>query len=168
MAHANIILTGFMGTGKSTIGRTLAQRLDMTFVDTDALIEERCGCCVADIFARQSEAAFRAMEADLVAELAARQGLVIATGGGLVMNPDNVQKLEASGRIFCLTATAEEIFQRISSQDHARPLLQQPDPRQRISELLQQRNPVYRQFPQISTSGRPPACVVDELIDQLR
>lgn len=164
MARTNIILTGFMGTGKSTIGRKLARRLEMTFVDTDQLIEERAGCSIADIFARQSESAFRKMEEDLVEELAAQKGLVIATGGGLVMNPHNVKRLQASGRIFCLTATAQEVFKRVKKQIQVRPLLQQPDPLQRITELMQHRSSVYGQFPQISTSGRSPAMIVEELV----
>lgn len=167
MSHSNIILTGFMGTGKSTIGHKLALHLGMTFVDTDLLIEERAGCSVADIFAHQSESVFRKMEENLVAELAAQKGLVIATGGGLVMNPDNVKRLQATGQIFCLTATAQEVFERISSQTQIRPLLQQPDPLQRITELMQHRSSVYEQFPQISTSGRTTDQVVEMLLNLL-
>lgn len=163
MSHSNIILTGFMGTGKSTVGRKLAQRLGRPFVDSDLLIEKDAGCSIAEIFTQQGEAAFRAYEEKLAKELAQQQGLVIATGGGLVMNPDNVKVLQSSGRIFCLSATPQEIYARIRQQSQIRPLLKQPQPLQRITDLLQQREVVYRQFPQLVTSGK----TVDELVDEL-
>ncbi|MFO7576542.1 MAG: shikimate kinase [Pelovirga sp.] len=163
MQQQNIILTGFMGTGKSTLGRRLAQRLGYTFVDTDELIEERCGCTIAEIFADRGESWFRQQEEALVRDLAGRQGLVIATGGGLVMNPVNVAALQASGRIICLSATPPEILARVSRQRQVRPLLQGDDPLTAIRELLERRQPVYRQFPQLVTSGRS----IDQLIEDL-
>lgn len=163
MRQANIILTGFMGTGKSTIGHKLAQRLGRPFVDSDQLIEADAGCSIADIFAQQGEAAFRKHEENLAKKLAQQQGLVIATGGGLVMNPENVKVLLASGRIICLRATPREIYARISQQPQIRPLLMQPQPLQRITDLLQQRESVYQQFPQLVTSGK----TIDELVDEL-
>ncbi len=163
MRQPNIILTGFMGTGKSTIGRKLAERLGRTFVDTDQLIEDEAGCTIADIFAQRGEAAFRTDEERLVKKLAQEQGLIIATGGGLVMNPDNVTMLQTSGRIFCLTATPQEIYDRTKQQPQIRPLLQQPQPLQRITDLLQQRQAVYQQFSQLDTSGK----TVDDLVDEL-
>ena len=153
MSKTNIILTGFMGTGKSTLGRLLAAKLGYQFVDTDQLIEEQIGHSIAELFANQGEAAFRRLEAELVTELAQKRRLVIATGGGLILNPNNVSTLLQTGQIFCLTARPEEILERISSQQHIRPLLEDPDPLSRIEELLEQRGPSYRQFPQISTSG---------------
>ena len=167
MAQANIILTGFMGTGKSTIGRALAQRLGLTFVDTDQLIEERSGCPIADIFARQGEAAFRRMEAELAQELARQPDLVIATGGGFFTNPENVTVLQSGGQIICLTATAEEILERVKKQQHIRPLLQDPNPLQRINKLLREREAVYRQFPQVSTDGQTTGQVVDNILTLL-
>ncbi len=167
MPHANIILTGFMGTGKSTIGRALAQRLGLSFVDTDQLIEERNGCRVADIFARQGEEAFRRMEADLAQELARQQDLVIATGGGFFTNPKNVATLQTGGHIICLTATAEEILDRIKKQEQIRPLLQDPDPLERISNLLCERDSIYRQFPQVATSKQTSDQVVDTILNLL-
>lgn len=154
MSTKNIILTGFMGTGKSTLGRRLAARLGFRFVDTDLLIEERIGQTIADLFATQGEAAFRRLETDLAKELADQSGLVIATGGGLVLNPLNVKILQQSGLILCLTATPEEILERISRQQHIRPLLQDPAPLNKIRELLAQRDSCYQQFPQVSTSGQ--------------
>lgn len=167
MTDQNIILTGFMGTGKSTIGRALAQRRGLLFVDTDQRIEEYYGRSVAEIFAQQGEAAFRRMEEELVNALAQQQNLVIATGGGLLTNPVNVRALQANGRIICLTATPEEILNRVKEQHQVRPLLQDPDPLQRITDLMHQRDAVYRQFPQVSTSGRTTDQVIEMVLNLL-
>jgi len=164
MVQENIILTGFMGTGKSTIGRALAARLKATFIDTDQLIEQRTSCRIADIFARQGETAFRQMEAEVAQELADRCGLIIATGGGFFTNPENIGVLQQKGRIFCLTAAPQEILKRVKKQRQLRPLLQHPNPLERITQLLHEREPVYRQFPQISTSGQTIDQVVDTII----
>lgn len=167
MSPANIILTGFMGTGKSTIGRALAARLGATFIDTDQLIEKRNNCRITDIFGRQGEAAFRRMEADLAPELAAQRDQVIATGGGFFTNPENIRVLQQSGRIVCLTAAPKEILNRVKKQGGTRPLLQHPDPLEQINQLLREREPVYRQFPQIPTSGQTVKQVVDTIINLL-
>jgi shikimate kinase len=167
MAPSNIILTGFMGTGKSTIGRALAARLDATFIDTDLVIEQRTNCRITDIFSRQGEAAFRQMEAELALNLADRHDLVIATGGGFFTNPENIRVLQQSGRIVCLTATPLEILDRIKKQGQIRPLLQHSHPLEHINRLLQEREPVYRQFPQIPTSGQTVHQVVDTIINLL-
>lgn len=164
MLKKNIILTGFMGTGKSTLGRLLAEQLDYDFIDTDNLIEARIGQSIAELFKEQGEAAFRKLEENLVQELALQQGLVISTGGGLVLNPKNVDVFKQSGQIICLTATPVEILERVSAQQHTRPLLQEKDPLSKIKELLAQRSPVYSQFQQLSTSGKAP----QELITRLR
>lgn len=152
MNKSNIILTGFMGTGKTTLGRHLAKVLNYDFVDTDQQIEAQTGQSIADIFANEGEAAFRQLETRLVKNLATEHELVIATGGGLVLNPLNVILLEKSGLIVCLTAPPEEILARVSRQQHIRPLLQQADPLARIKDLLAQRAPAYAQFPQLETS----------------
>ncbi len=167
MAHTNIILTGFMGTGKSTIGRRLAARLGAIFIDTDQLIEERVNCRITDIFARQGEAAFRQMEAELARDLADQCGLVIATGGGFFTNPENIKVLQQNGNIICLSATPREILNRVKKQGQTRPLLQHPTPLKRINQLLQEREPVYRQFPQIPTNGQTVDQVVVAIINFL-
>ena len=164
MLPANIILTGFMATGKSTLGRLLAKRLGYHFVDTDAEIEKRTGMRIDRIFASQGEAVFRNLEKQLVRELAAGQEQVIATGGGLVMNPDNVTALEKNGRIVCLTAAPEDILARANAQRQTRPLLNSPDPQQRIAELLAERTPIYRQFPQLDTSRLSREELVESLL----
>ena len=163
MPQKNIILTGFMGTGKTTLGRLLANQIGYEFIDTDAQIERQIGQTIADLFQTQGETAFRKLEAKLVKELAKREGLVIATGGGLVLNPKNVATLRKTGRIVCLTATPEEILTRISKQQDVRPLLREEDPQAKIIELMEQRKAVYQQFPQLSTSEL--SC--EELINQL-
>lgn len=140
----NIALTGFMGAGKSTVGFFLAEILRFELVDTDKVIEERKGRRVSEIFAEMGEPAFRAMESDLVEELGRRTGLVIATGGGLIINPANRARLRQHALIACLWASAETIFERVRTQSH-RPLLRGPDPLHRIRELLEERAPIYRE-----------------------
>ena len=153
--ETNIILTGFMGTGKTTVGQILAARLGYAFVDTDVLIEARTGRSIPTIFAEDGEAAFRQLEREVAAELASRQGLVIATGGRLMLDPVNAAVLGATGRIFCLTATPELILARVLADDKAieRPLLQGSDPAARIRQLLAERAPLYAQFAQVDTTG---------------
>jgi len=165
MPQPNIILTGFMGTGKTTLGRLLAERIGYEFIDTDALIEEQIKQTIAELFQTQGEATFRKLESELVEELAQKKGLVIATGGGLVLDSRNVAALSKTGQIICLTASPEEILARISNQQDVRPLLQEKDPQTKIIELLQQRAPIYQQFPQLSTSKQTLEQLVDKIID---
>jgi hydroxymethylglutaryl-CoA lyase len=165
MTRPNIILTGFMGTGKTTVGRILARRLGYRFVDTDELIEKRQGCDVARIFREHGEAAFRAMEAGIARELAGRHGLVIATGGGLLLDEHNAAVLGRSGRIFCLTARPEEILERVGRPDgEVRPLLAVDDPLTAIRSLLARREATYAAFEAIETTGRRPEAVAAELL----
>ena len=159
----NIILTGFMATGKTTVGRTLADQLGYDFVDTDHLIEARIGMTIAEFFQKEGEAAFRRMEGDLARELADQSGLVIATGGRFMLDPDNARALVKTGRVFCLVATPEEILRRAESDGHVRPLLQVPNPLEHIVELLQQRERGYGRFPQFVTSEKSPEAVAGDL-----
>jgi shikimate kinase len=163
----NIVLTGFMGTGKSTVGRMLAKRLKYRFVDTDVLIESRQNRSVAQIFEQSGEAVFRALEKATAAELAGREQLVISTGGKMLLDPDNLRELSRNGRVFCLVADPDEIVRRLS-RSHARnkrPLLAAPDPEGAIRELLQQRAEAYRQFEQIDTTGKSPAQITRQLLE---
>ncbi|MDR3089631.1 MAG: AAA family ATPase [Desulfobulbaceae bacterium] len=163
----NIILTGFMGTGKSAVGRLLAARLGLDFVDTDALIEERQGQSVAAIFAERGEAVFRRMEAALAEELAARDDLVIATGGKFMLATENAKAL-AAGRIFCLFASPEDILARVMADGAAcRPLLAAPEPETKIRALLAERQVGYAQFPAINTSGKTPGQIAAEIAARL-
>ncbi len=162
----NIILTGFMGTGKTTVGKLLAQKLRRDFVDTDHLIETRQGITIPEIFAAQGEAAFRQMEADIAKELGKRDGLVISTGGRLMLDPANVAALAANGRIFCLVATPEEILSRLErDKENRRPLLDVPDPHEKIVKLLEERTKKYQRFLQITTDGKHPQDVALTLLD---
>lgn len=164
MHDQNLILAGFMGVGKSTVGQLCAQRLGFEFVDTDAVIAAREGMSIAEIFARHGEAHFRACERALVAELQARRRCVIATGGGMVVDDDNRHALLASGIGVCLTATPEAILKRVGGEHAARtrPLLRADDVRARIAELLRARAPMYADFPyHIDTTGHSPGAVAD-------
>jgi shikimate kinase len=165
----NIILTGFMGTGKTTVGRLLAERLAYEFVDTDVAIEMRNGRSISTIFSDLGEAAFRQMERELAQELSQKEGLVISTGGRMMLDPENVQALAANGRIVCLTATPENILARVQHDEKLmeRPLLNVPNPRQRIIDLLQERQMQYQQFSQIVTDNKTPNEVLQMIVDTL-
>lgn len=166
MNTQNIILTGFMGTGKSTIGRLLATNIGYIFVDTDVLIAQRLGKPVHLIFEEDGEEIFRDTEAQIAEELSRYQQMVIATGGGLMVNERNADMLEKTGTVYCLTATAEEILKRVKSSGETRPLLETDDPAARIQDLLAQRETAYNRFTQISTSRRSPQKIAQEIQDQ--
>jgi shikimate kinase len=168
MSSENIILTGFMGTGKTTVGRTLAAELGYEFVDTDVLIESRIGMSIAEFFREQGEAAFRKIESELAQELSHRQGLVISTGGRMMLDPTNALALSKTGLVFCLVAAPEEILQRVSGDGNVRPLLQGPDSLEQIVELLEQRAEGYKRFPQIETTGKLPQTIAHELAERVQ
>ena len=160
MSRRNIILMGFMGTGKTTVGQQLAARLGLTFVDMDHLIEKQAGKPISRIFAEDGEPRFRQMERELVRELCAREGLVVGCGGGVVLNPDNVADYARTGLVVCLTATAEIIHERTACERH-RPLLEEKDRFQRIVELLEKRRALYAAVPNpIDTSALTPDQIV--------
>ena len=157
-----------MGTGKTTVGKLLAKKLKREFIDTDQLIEERQGLTIPEIFANLGESAFRKMEADIAKELGKREGLVISTGGRLMLDPSNVAALSAKGRVFCLVATPQEILSRIEGdKDHHRPLLDVPNPSEQIVELLQKRKKGYQRFLKLSTDGTHPTDVTEILFNFL-
>ncbi|MDA2944370.1 MAG: shikimate kinase [Actinomycetota bacterium] len=160
----NVILTGFMATGKSTVGRMLAARLRYGFVDTDRVIEDRHGQ-IPIIFSEQGEAEFRRIERALAIELAGFSSLVISTGGGLMLDQMSADALASSGLVVCLTASPKVILRRVGGQraGDRRPLLAGADPEARIRELLAERADAYSKFVQVSTDGRPPSEVADEV-----
>ena len=164
----NVVLTGFMGTGKTTVGRLLAARLGYELVDTDAVIVERHGPIPA-IFAERGEEAFRAIERSVAAELAQRSGLVVSTGGRMLLDPANAAALGATGRVFCLTATVDTIVGRVAPDGDAagRPLLAGGDVRERITALLADRAAGYAAFEQVVTDGRTPDEIVDDIVGRL-
>ena len=163
---SNIVLMGFMGTGKSTVGRVLAHRLGMRFLDMDAILVERAGKPIARIFAEEGEPHFRALERALSQELSRQHGLVIACGGGVVLDPDNVRDYGRTGRVVCLTATPEAIFKR-TAKDRNRPLLEEKDRMQRIVELLEKRKALYAAIPHQVDTTTPTADQVAETIMEL-
>jgi shikimate kinase len=160
----NLALVGFMGTGKSSVGQMVAGTLQFEFLDTDALIEKRAGKSITEIFSQNGEPTFRQLECQLVEELAARQKIVISTGGGLVVNPANLASLKTHALTVCLWASPEAIWQRVREQTH-RPLLNTPDPLAKIRELLEQRAPYYKQADVlVNTSFRSPREVAQQVL----
>ncbi len=167
-AFRNLALVGFMGTGKTSVGRLASERLRFDFVDTDDAIEAKAGKPVSQIFAEDGEAAFRQYEADLVRSLESMENLVIATGGGLVANPGCFASLAAHSLIVCLWASPETIWQRVRHQCH-RPLLQTADPELRIRQLLAERTPLYRQADVLlNTEWRSPRQMAQIVVNQFR
>ena len=158
MSDRNVVLTGFMGTGKSTVGRALAELLGRKFVDTDQVIEDRHGPLPA-IFAEEGEDAFRRYEREVASELADRRGLVIATGGRLMIDAVNAERLGATGDVVCLVASLDTILERVDvdGAGATRPLLRGDDVRARVAALLAERAAAYEAFPQVPTDGRSPA-----------
>jgi shikimate kinase len=139
---ANIILIGFMGTGKTSVGMQLAETLDMRFIDTDDIIEENSKMSIPEIFSEMGEEHFRDLESKAVEEVSRFSRYVVATGGGAVIREQNVRNLKSSGLLFCLDATPEVILQRTSQYAH-RPLLQVENPISKIRNMLQFRAPFY-------------------------
>jgi 3-dehydroquinate synthetase/shikimate kinase len=165
MSKPNIILTGFMATGKTTVGKLLAEQLKYEFVDTDDLIVERSGQTVAEIFREKGEAAFRRMESEIAQELGQKEGFVVSTGGRLMLDPSNAAALSRRGRVFCLVATPEEILQRVESDTQVRrPLLEVSNPIERIVDLMQNREEDYGRFPQMVTSQKTPDEVTRNMV----
>lgn len=163
--HRNIILLGFMGTGKTSIAKKIAVDFGMQFIEMDSIIEEREGITINEIFSTKGEPYFRMIEASVVKELSDKKGLVISAGGGVVLNPDNISELQKNGILICLNATPEEIYNRIKDQTH-RPLLKVKDPLVRIKELLEYRKPYYDKIAlQIDTTGKDIEEVVNEVKD---
>ena len=140
----NLALVGFMGTGKSSVGRQVAHLLHFVYLDTDQVIEARAGKPIARIFEEDGEPAFRALERRVVQELTQRRKTVISTGGGLPVDDANLASLKTHALVVCLWASPEAIYERVRGHEH-RPLLNQPDPQAKIRELLAIREPYYRQ-----------------------
>ncbi|QEH44641.1 shikimate kinase AroK [Aggregatibacter actinomycetemcomitans] len=163
----SIFLVGPMGAGKSTIGRQLAQLLNMDFVDTDAEIEERAGADIGWIFDVEGEAGFRKREERIINELTQRQGIVLSTGGGAVLSKDNRNQLAARGIVIYLETTVEKQYQR-TQRDKKRPLLQDvADPRQVLEDLAKIRNPLYEDVADITlpTDDQSAKVMATQIID---
>jgi 3-dehydroquinate synthase len=164
----NIFLVGLMGAGKTTIGRVLARRLNMRFIDSDHEIETRTGASVPWIFEIEGEPSFRRREADVIRGLTAGSGIVLATGGGAVLNADSRALLAERGTVIYLRASINSILQR-TAQDKNRPLLQTADPRRKLEDLMAQREPLYREIADlVIDTGRPNVqSMVQTILDQL-
>ncbi|MGD9764052.1 MAG: shikimate kinase [Candidatus Binatia bacterium] len=164
-----VVLTGFMGTGKTRVGEQLAARLRVPFVDTDALVEKAEGRSVAAIFAADGEAAFRAAERRAIAAAVAVPAAVVATGGGAIADPANLAALRAAAPIVCLAARPDVILARARKAGPTRPLLQGDDAAARITALLAERAPAYAQADAtIDTSDQGVEAVVEAIVEFLR
>ena len=161
----NLVLTGFMGTGKTTVGRILADRLGYGFVDTDEVIESRAGP-IPEIFEREGEPGFREMERAVARELDGRAGLVISTGGRMMLDPECAACLEPEADVFCLTAHPDTIIERIGDTSQ-RPLMDVADAPARVRELLAERAEGYARFTSVDTDGRSPDEVADAVMSLL-
>lgn len=167
LGDRNVILAGFMGTGKSTVGRLLAKALRRRYVDTDHEIERRAGLRVSEIFEQRGERAFRDLETEVAREMKSRRRCVISTGGGFMVRPENLKAAREAGEVILLEATPEEIWERVRHAKH-RPLLQTEDPRGRIETLLSERAPAYGAIERkIATGGKSPAAVAREILELL-
>ncbi len=164
MLKRNIYLVGPMGAGKSTIGRVLAAELHLGFRDSDKVIEDRTGADIPWIFDMEGEEGFRDRESAVLDELAKGQDFVIATGGGIILRPQNRELMKSSGYVCYLTASIDQLVER-TARDKKRPLLQVENPRQKIIDLVALRDPLYREAADfvINTDRRSPKLVAQEI-----
>lgn len=163
----NLVLTGFMGTGKTTVGRVLAERLSRPLVDTDEELERRQGRDIPSIFAEEGEAVFRRMEHEVILWASALKGHVITVGGGAVLREDNREALAQNGLLICLRASPETILERISA-DSNRPLLAGRDRLESIQSLLAERGSLYDRLPyQVDTEGLDAGQVAERILEIL-
>ncbi|HKT41025.1 MAG TPA: shikimate kinase [Rhodanobacteraceae bacterium] len=153
----NLFLIGPMGAGKSSIGRRLAEGFAMPCIDLDSAIEERTGASVATIFDLEGESGFRRRESELLAEFTARNGVVLATGGGAVLVPANRTLLRERGFVVWLQASVEQQMRRLA-RDRQRPLLDAPDRRERLEQLAGERDPVYSELADLRVTGDEESC----------
>ena len=144
MKSTNIFLIGPMGAGKTTVGRLLAQKLSLTFIDSDHEIENHTGVDIPLIFEKEGEEGFRKREADIIDELTQQRNIVLATGGGAVIKEENRKNLINRGLVIYLQADIKHLLRR-TRKDRNRPLLQGPNPEKKLREIMQQREPLYRQ-----------------------
>ncbi len=164
----NIVLTGFMGTGKTAVGRELSRMLNMRLVDIDSEIELSQKKTINDIFKIHGEKYFRDLESELIKKYSGEKSLIISTGGGAVLRDKNMNALRKNGIIFCLSARAETILERTKMSDE-RPLLKVDDPLAKINELLDYRRPFYeRAGIVIDTEGKSPIQIAEEIMEAVK
>ena len=167
---SNIFLIGLMGTGKTTVGRQLARKLKMDFYDSDRVIEERTGADIPLIFEKEGEAGFRKREAAVIDELTQKRNIILATGGGAVLNPENRNHLTNRGTVFYLKSSLETLIER-TSKDKNRPLLQAEEPAEVILQrMLDQRGPLYEETADyiIETANNSIHSVIQAIIKHLK
>ena len=163
-AMSNIVLIGFMGTGKTTVGQQISKELRMPMVDTDTMVEVDNQMIIGEIFDWYGEGCFRNLETAAVRKVSKFKSHVISTGGGVVLRFENLNLLQENGLLFCLRATPEEIFQRVKDESR-RPLLKDPDPPNKIRQLLQARQAHYQRIEhQIETTNLSIEEVTNQII----
>jgi shikimate kinase len=167
-AKRSVFLIGPMGSGKTAVGRALARRLGLPFADSDAEVESRTGVDIAYIFEREGEEGFRIRERDVIDALTQAAGIVLATGGGAVLLPENRERLAARGTVVFLDTTVDQQLERTRRSKH-RPLLAGTDRRSRLEALAKVRDPLYRSIAAITirTDGRPASAVAGEIAHAL-
>jgi shikimate kinase len=164
----NVFLVGPMGSGKSAVGRQLADRLGLRFVDSDEEIEARTGVDISYIFEREGEAGFRVREAEVIDDLTRQQGILVATGGGAVLDAGSRARMRERGRVVYLRTSVDQQLARTRRSDD-RPLLDNPDPRGTLARLFEQRAPLYLEVADlvVDTDGRKVKSVVDQVCREL-
>ncbi len=164
----NIIITGFMGTGKSVVAKELARKLKMEFIDMDQIIEEGQGMSISDIFARYGENYFREQENKLVKKLSKKENIIIATGGGTLLSSDNTRILNRKGNVICLYADSQAIYNRVKRKNN-RPLLNGENILDKINHLMKERKKIYDNIKwKIDTTNFTTQEVVDKIINLLK
>ncbi len=166
----NLVLVGPMGAGKTSVGKLLAEKLNLKFVDSDRELELRCGADIPWIFDIEGEAGFRARETEILSELCDQSGILLATGGGAVISEQNRNLLRSAGIVVYLSASAEQIYQRVR-HDSGRPLLQVENPQAVISDILATREPLYQEVADItlySTDNESPVSMASAVYNEIK
>ena len=160
----SLYLVGMMGSGKTSTGRPLAERLGYGFVDADAVIEQAAGCSIPEIFERDGEAGFRSLESQVLSAISQRHSLVVATGGGVVTQPENWGLLH-SGIVIWLDVVPDQLLQRLNADSTVRPLLQTADPEAALNALLNERRPLYAEADlTVVINDETPEAVADGIL----
>jgi shikimate kinase len=165
----NVVITGFMCSGKTSVGKRLAEKLNFDFLDTDDLIENKVGMRITEIFEKYGEPYFRELEAQIIKEVSEKDKLVISTGGGVVLREENVNNLRKNGVIINLVAKPETIYERLKKQPGIRPLLNKPNPLEEIKKLLEYRERYYKNCDfRVETDNLSVEEIVEKILNFLK